>query len=162
MLEHRRPSPRSALRSTLAITVVALLTAACSPATPAESPSPGPDRTVGGACSYADIGGTCTIGALVDAPVGEFRCEGGSPSKKVPFRFAATDPSAKLEYGGPDPAQDTLTVGGGMHPSAGWLEANGVKEGASFACTRKHITSGTCSPVVWTFPTLKVDDQPCR
>ncbi len=166
MMSSLRPatSKSSARAAGLASALLALVVSACSQAKPAEAP-PAEEprgRVAGGPCDYVDVAGTCTVRTVEDASANDFRCEGGPQSKKVTFEFVPTDASAKLEYGGADPARDVLTAGGGQLPSAGWLQANSVAEGASFGCTRKHITGGTCSPVVWEFPTLKLDDQPCR
>jgi hypothetical protein len=105
-----------------------------------------------------DIVGKCTFNAIEEAAVEDFQCEGGS--KKVTFQFAPDDPSAKLE--GPEAAQGRLTAGGGQNPSAAWLEASGVKEGVTLSCARSEIGKGTCSPVVWKFPDLNLDEAPCR
>jgi len=129
---------------------------------PAQSPAAEEPagRLAGGPCEYVDVVGKCTISKIEAAAPGDFQCEGGS--QKVSFQFSPDDASAKLEYGGPDPKSGTLTAGGGQHPSAAWLEANSVQEGASFSCTRRHIQHGTCSPVVWEFAALKLDEAPCR
>jgi hypothetical protein len=107
-----------------------------------------------------DVVGKCNVTAIDSASANDFQCDGGS--KKVTFQFVADDSSAKLEHGGPDPARGTLTGGGGQLPSPDWLEANSVKVGAVFGCTRRAISQGTCSPVVWAFPDLKLDAAPCR
>ena len=146
------------MRRSLAI--LTLLGVACSQ--PAQSPSePEPEgRIAGGRCEYVDVVGKCTIATIEAAAAEDFQCEGGS--KQVSFQFVPDDASAKLDFGGSDPTRGTLTAGGGQHPSPGWLEANSVTEGATFSCTRSQIQHGTCSPVVWKFAALKLDEAPCR
>ena len=125
----------------------------------ADIAEPLPDDTgvVGGACEYEDIAGTATIISVTEAPAEEYNCE-NNPVKVV-FDFRPSYLLARLLYMFPDFADEgnTLTIAGGANPPASWVEAQGIVPGAKLAAVRREIVSGTCTPVIYSFPDIDMD-----
>jgi len=103
----------------------------------------------GGPCEYVDIEGVATITSISD-PDSEGRVE-------VLFDFTPDDPAAAETYLFPDwPDTDRhLTVGSGQNPTQEWIQEQGITVGGTLVCVRKEIITGTCTPVIFSFPELE-------
>lgn len=121
------------------------------------------DINVGGACEYNQIEGTAVITSIEDAPADEYNCPVNP--KKVLFTFIPNDPNAPDNYQFKnvlDSIQD-ISINAGRNPSLIWIEQNGLAVDNVYVCTREEITSGTCTPVVFTFQDLDLfPDSGCN
>ncbi|MDD5093552.1 MAG: serpin family protein [Dehalococcoidia bacterium] len=111
---------------------------------------------VGGPCKYTDIPGTARITSIKDADPNSANC---NDAVEVIFDFTPDSPSAIDTYSFPNwkDTNQSLTFGGGMNPSREWVEKQGLKEGSELACIRSEITEGTCTPVIFSFPTINFE-----
>ena len=110
---------------------------------------------VGGPCTYTDIPGTAVIQALEVPLPSEAGCY--DPVRVVFDFIPGPGAGDKMGLLGELTAQ-RLTVGGGMNPSRIWADLKGLRPGKNIPCVRKEIDQGTCTPVVYTFPGLNMDD----
>jgi len=104
---------------------------------------------VGGPCEYVDIEGVATITSISDPDAGG--------TVEVLFDFTPNDPEASNDYLFPD-WSDTgrnLTVGSGQNPTAEWVEEHEIIVESTLTCIRKEIITGTCTPVIFSFPDLE-------
>lgn len=113
---------------------------------------------VGGPCAYSDCPGSATIvsvepvphsgGDWAGLPYQPYRVRFTfSPAKPVPHRLYVQD---KLHE---------LTLSGGTPPGPKFLKKYAITPGASFTAELRLIESGTCSPVVFTFPGVDLSDH---
>ncbi|MEN6474048.1 MAG: hypothetical protein ABFD81_08545 [Syntrophaceae bacterium] len=125
-----------------------LLSAICGCAGSAESaPS-----IVGGPCAYRDIPGWARIVSIQKASRQASNC----PNNPVVVRFDFIPADPKLAF---KQAQDlTLTVGAGMNPARSYVAAKGIVKGKTYRCVRREIIKGTCTPVLYAFPTINLKD----
>jgi len=136
------------MRIILAMLLVLSLLPYAARAMSAEEPR---GKIAGGPCSYAGYPGTATIVSVKEAPPSS----GYSIDRyEVKFTFSPNDkinePLVKLEG-----AAFTHTLPGGAYPEKTYLEKNGIKEGAVFDATLKVIRKGTCTPVLFDFPSIR-------
>jgi len=125
-----------------------LLFAICGCAGSAESAQP----VVGGPCTYRDIPGWARIVSIQAASKQAYNC----PNHPVMVRFDFIPADPKLAF---KQAQDlTLTVGAGMNPARPYVTAKGIVKGKTYRCIRREITKGTCTPVIYAFPTINLSD----
>ncbi len=105
--------------------------------------------TEGGPCDYVNIKGTAHIIAVERATKGPNNCK--NPVSVV-FNFMPLDGAA----GGANRSykNQRLTLGEGQNPPGAWVNAQGIKVGSRLSCVRQEITSGTCTPVLYSFPSL--------
>ena len=103
-------------------------------------------------CEYVDIAGVATV-TYVSGLDSNGRVE-------VKFDFVPDDATATYNYLFPDwPDTDQyLTVDGGENPTQEWVDEQEIEEGSKHTCVRSERTSGTCTPVVFSFDG-KVEDE---
>ncbi|MFZ5427470.1 MAG: hypothetical protein ACOZEN_10870 [Thermodesulfobacteriota bacterium] len=113
---------------------------------------------VGGSCSYADFPGKAAIISVTPIPQPEARLARlPYQPHRVVFIFTASVPVPHGLYK-PGHAHE-LTLSGGAAPGPEFLKKYGIRPGASFPAELHLITSGTCSPVVFTFRGIDVFDH---
>jgi hypothetical protein len=100
------------------------------------------DDVIGGPCTYNNIPGTANIISIGTVTGGV----------AVSFVFTPTDPNVTPKYG--EGNNGTLFTAGGSLPSAGLISLNGITLGETFPAVREEINTGTCTPWLYTFPTL--------
>ncbi len=106
-----------------------------------------------GSCTYTRTPGTATIVSLNSAPGGSNNCN--NIPVEVVFDFVPLDLVAAI------PATDNqrlLTVGDGKNPPLDYVLAKGLTVGSTHPCTRQIITSGVCTPVLFTFTDIDLSD----
>jgi hypothetical protein len=105
----------------------------------------------GGRCTYNEFPGTARIREVMPDTLNE-TC---SNAMFVYCDFSPDDPNAPDKYKFPS-FSDTnqLFQLSGYQPPASWLAAQGIEAGSEFPCIRKEITSGTCEPYKFEFPTI--------
>lgn len=107
----------------------------------------------GGRCEYKDFQGSATITAVTEPDAGEDNCKN---AVKIIFTFTPNDASAPDQYRfsqWPDNEQK-FTVGSGKNPPKDWAESVGLIIGSTHKCVRSEIISGTCTPVIYSFPDI--------
>jgi hypothetical protein len=132
------------------LTIVVVLTMGCND----DSDSDAAD-IVGGRCEYNEIHGAAIINAVVEPDVGEDNCKN---AVKILFTFTPDDASVPDDYRfGEWPDQNqSFTVGGGKNPPKAWAESAGLVQGSTHKCVRSDIITGTCTPVIFSFPEIDV------
>ncbi len=98
-------------------------------------------RLVGGPCTFDSMQGTAKFTALNTVPGGV----------EAYFDFTPDDPKALPRFTND---KNRMLYLGSRLPSSGELSSNGITVGAIFPAIREEITSGTCAPWEYTFPTL--------
>ncbi|MFH1138784.1 MAG: hypothetical protein V1816_22125 [Pseudomonadota bacterium] len=125
----------------------------------------GPDQTprlVGGPCRYVEIRGKARLREINTPPADAYNCRN---AVELVFDFKPDDPAAAGKYrfpGQPDQGM-RLTVFGGANPPREWVEAHKLTVGTYLEARRQEITAGTCTPVIFSFPALNLEDGdiPC-
>lgn len=114
-------------------------------------------QRAGGPCSYSDHPGKATIIEVTPIPQPK-SAQAQQPYQpyRVLFTFAPSKPVPGQLFT-PGKAYD-LTLSGGTPPGPKFLKKYGIKPGATFKTDLHIITSGTCSPVVFTFHGIDVYD----
>ena len=105
--------------------------------------------TVGGPCDYKNINGTAHIIAIEPATRGPNNCK--NPVSVV-FNFMPLDGAANqanISY-----TNQRLTLGEGQNPPRAWVDSQGIKVGSRLRCVRQEIETGTCTPIIYSFPSL--------
>ena len=111
----------------------------------------------GGPCEYRIYDGEARIISIrrKELPTGY-----GGPSHEsyeVKFSFSAEE-AIKEAHGKVEGKQYTLKLTNSWYPGPKFLEKYGIEEGKSFDCYLKVITKGTCTPVIFDFPTIDLSD----
>ena len=113
-----------------------------------------PDPT-GSGCSYVRITGTAQITEVATPPASEYACR--NDPVRVVFTFAPNDAALAGCHVDPPATTYTFTIAAGAHPSRACATALGLTAGASVPAVRGEIADGTCTPVVFDWPTLDLD-----
>jgi|GEM_PF-970479 len=114
-------------------------------------------RVSGGPCEYKIYKGLARIISIrkKEMPKGY-----GGPSHEsyeVKFSFS-TEEEIKEAHGKVEGREYTLKLTNSWYPGPKFLKKYGIEEGKSFDCDLKVITKGTCSPVLFDFPTIDLSD----
>ena len=114
-------------------------------------------QMVGGPCLYTEYSGTAKI-ISVDEIAGSQAAPGQKVSVyQVRFIFEPVGPI-------PEPFLDMrerpheLTLINGFQPRLGFLKKYGIEPDKTFPCNLKVIKKGTCTPVLFDFPTIDRTD----
>ena len=111
----------------------------------------------GGPCEYKEYKGKATIVSICkkELPSGY-----GGPSYEsyeVKFSFS---PEEEIEesFAKVEGREFTLKLTNSWYPGPKFLEKYGIEAGKSFDCYLKVITKGTCTPILFDFPTIDLSD----
>lgn len=121
--------------------VVGAVACACS----GGSSSPASAGAVGGTCTYSRASGTATITSIAPAASGV----------TASFTFVPTDQTATPKLGEGTSGM-LLLASSGQLPGANILADNGIAVGSALSAVREELTSGACSPVVYSFPAIPI------
>ena len=115
-------------------------------------------RVVGGPCEYKSYGGIATITSVRETKEGS-ESRGGHPYQGHEVRFTFF-PDEKIEksYSSVEGKEYTLKLTNSWNPGAKFLKKYGIEESRNFECYLKVITKGTCTPVLFDFPTIDLSD----
>jgi len=102
----------------------------------------------GGPCEYKKYRGRCEI-ISIDKK--------GSDSYEVKFIFH-TDEEIKEAYGKVEGRQFLLLLKNSSYPKRGFLKKYSIEVGRSFDCYMSVIKKGTCTPIIFEFPTIDLGD----
>lgn len=114
-------------------------------------------RVVGGPCQYKAYPGRAAI-LLVRKQEGSAQV--GTPAAdayEVKFSFT---PDEKIEeaWVQVEGKEHLLLLANSTFPGPGFLKKYGIEAGKCFECYVKVITRGTCTPVLFDFPTIDLSD----
>ena len=140
----------------LGIGLVALLTAGLTCCRADGNPH---GRTVGGPCRYKSYPGEAKIVSL-EKRMHQGKTdtsESGGDTYRVMFTFH-TDETITESYAQVEDETFQVLLTNGSHPSEAFLKKYDIEEGKTFPCRLKVITQGTCTPVLFDFPTIDVSD----
>ncbi len=118
---------------------------------------------VGGPCEYRAYPGEARI-VSIKKGVPEAGAQPSGPSTKgydVTFSFQ-TDRTIEETYVKVQGKPHRLLLTNGSRPSARFLETYGIEEGKTYPCRLQVITKGTCTPVLFDFPTIDLSDYSRR
>ncbi len=129
-----------------------LITVSCTKAEPGR-----PDRMVGGACQYKSYPGTAKVLAFEKIPAKKAVEKGGGDEYDVRFIFyPETTPIEKFAQ--VEGKTHRLVLMNGSLPKEGFLKKYGISPGKTLPCHLDVIVKGTCTPVVFQFPTVDLTD----
>jgi hypothetical protein len=98
---------------------------------------------IGGQCTYSSTPGTSIITELKVVTGGI----------EAHFNFVPTDPNASTDPGDTD---NYLVLSTGL-PTQEWIDSQKIIVGTNLTTIRQDILTGTCTPVIYSFPTLPDD-----
>jgi len=113
-----------------------------------ENPRPAP--TVGGHCEYKTYRGEAEI-------VSVKHTKDSGKNFEVRFVFQ-TDETIKEKHGYVEGKENVLLMSNSSYPGRQFLRKYGIDKGKRFECRLKVITRGSCSPVLFDFPSINLND----
>lgn len=113
--------------------------------------------TLGGPCEYKDYKGTATITSIRKKE--EVRSHGRSSYDpyEVKFSFSPHE-EIKEPHGDVEGKEHVLLLTNSWYPGPKFLKKYGISVGNVFDCYLKVITKGTCTPIIFDFPTIDLND----
>lgn len=115
-------------------------------------------RVVGGPCEYKFYRGVATITCVRETKESP-ESRGGHPYQGHEVRFSFfPGEKVKESYGNVEGKEYTLKLTNSWNPGAKFLKKYGIEAGRNFECYLKVITRGTCTPVLFDFPTIDLGD----
>lgn len=121
-----------------------LLVSLCPYSLAAASPS---HPRVGGACIYKQYKGEAEIVSVTPRP-------GGTGEYEIKFSFHPQE-TIQEEFVRIEGQQWSIVQKDSSYPREDFLKRYGIKTGKHLPCYLKVITKGTCTPVLFDFPTIK-------
>ena len=105
---------------------------------------------VGGQCEYKKYRGQAIIISV---------CKRELPNEVYDVKFCFhTDEIIAEVYGQIKGKEYLLLLDNSSYPGAKFLKKYGIEKGKYFDCYLKVITKGTCTPVLFDFPTIDLSD----
>lgn len=114
---------------------------------------------VGGPCTYRSYPGEADIISMERMPAQQKgdTAESGKARYEVKFRFH-TKETISESYAQVEGKTFQLMLTNGSHPSRAFLEKYELETGKTYPCHLKVITKGTCTPMMFDFPTIDCSD----
>lgn len=128
-------------RCTASLMAALLLTMCATTSCSADTGKRRAPEIVGGPCAYTDIPGTVTLT--------QFKPEPGGIVAYFDFQ-----PGEAHAVHRPQDHHNHLVLRSGDLPTPSWLAEQHLTVGSRLQAVRQDIRSGTCSPVLYLFPTL--------
>ena len=114
-------------------------------------------RVVGGQCDYKKYEGQATIVSIDrKEPPDNYRGP-AYENYEVKFTFHA-DETIQEKHGRIEGRKFLLLLKNSWYPGPKFLKKYGIEEGRSFDCYLKVIIRGTCTPIIFDFPTIDRGD----
>jgi hypothetical protein len=114
-------------------------------------------HVVGGPCHYKSYPGQATI-LSVQKREGPARGNGRVGKEyEVKFSFTPAD-DIEEDWVRVEGKGYLLMLTNSRHPGPAFLKRYGIEPGKRFECDLKVITRGTCTPVLFDFPTIDLSD----
>jgi len=120
--------------------------------------SPPKRHVVGGPCEYKEYMGQAKIVSLEKRGAEEQVVPSQKHSYEVRFSFD-TDQGIQEPYVRVKGKEYLLLLRDSSYPGARFLREYGIKVGKVFPCCLKVITKGTCTPIIFDFPTIDLSDS---
>jgi len=114
-------------------------------------------RVAGGLCEYKQYNGKATIISICKK---ELLNHYGGPSYEsyeVKFSFSS-DEKIREAYAKVEGKEYVLMLTNSWYPGPKFLQKYDIEVGKSFNCYLKVITKGTCTPIIFDFPTIDLSD----
>jgi hypothetical protein len=112
----------------------------------------------GGPCEYREYKGLATITSVVSKI--DHRKE-SNDKYLVKFSFTP-EAEVKEKFAQPEGKEFVLLLGNSEYPGSKYLQKYGIRVGTIFDCTMKVIVRGTCTPVLFEFRTINLNDYLCN
>ena len=112
---------------------------------------------LGGPCEYKQYKGKATIVAIRKREMPENHGRPADESYEVKFSFFSEE-EIKEAYGKVEGKEYAMMLKNSSYPGPKFLEKYDIKTGKSFACYLQVIIRGTCTPVLFDFPTIDLGD----
>jgi hypothetical protein len=102
----------------------------------------------GGQCEYAKYQGTATVTSITYLP--------DQQRYKIMFSFV---PNQKIQHAwvNTEGREYVLTLTNGQHPGREFMEKYQINVGGRYRCILEAITKGTCTPMIFKFPGMRLD-----
>jgi len=140
----------------LAPIVFLIVTQGCSAQASGANVAMDSPRIVGGPCEYKDYRGKAEIVSMQKMPQDKVPAQGAPSGElyEVMYRFI---PETKIHepFEAVHAREFVLLTDDGTHPDLEFIRRNGIDVGRRYDCLLKAITRGACTPLIFTFPTLK-------
>ncbi len=111
------------------------------------------ETLVGGRCEYRSYEGKARIVSIKKNPSADLSTQG----YEVKFVFVSDSP-VEEPFARVEGTEFLLLLTNSSYPGPKFLKKYGIKNGKVFACILKVITKGTCTPVLFEFPSIRLDD----
>ena len=114
----------------------------------------GGETLVGGPCEYKPYAGRAKIISISQAIE-----SGGSSKKKYEVKFSFT-PNLKIEesFAQTEGREYPLLLKNNSYPDQAFLEKYGIEVGRILDCYLMVSIKGTCTPLLFEFPSIRLDD----
>jgi hypothetical protein len=109
---------------------------------------------IGGECEYKRYKGRAEILSVIKKSGPDINLQ---EKYEVKFLFT-TDREIKETYAQLEGKEFLLLLSNSSYPGPGYLEKYGIEVGRVFDCYLKVIVKGTCTPVLFEFPFIRLDD----
>ncbi len=109
---------------------------------------------IGGECEYKRYKGQATIISVTKKSRHDIKQQ---EKYEVKFLFT-TDQEIKETYAQSEGQKFLLLLSNSSYPGKRYLEKYGIEVGRIFDCYLKVIVKGTCTPVLFEFPFIRLDD----
>ncbi len=107
------------------------------------------ERVIGGPCEYTQYKGHAKIVSITKINEHE--------RYEVKFLFIP-DQEIRESFAQTEGKEFLLTLRNSSYPGPQFLERYGIRVGKVFDCNLKVIIKGTCTPMIFEFPSIKLDD----
>lgn len=108
----------------------------------------------GGQCDYKSYNGQAEITSINRIE----KSPNGSPEAyEIKFTFIP-DQEIEEEFARTGGKEFLLLLNNSSYPDIKFLEKYGISAGKLFKCSLKVITKGTCTPIIFEFPSINLSD----
>ena len=114
-------------------------------------------RVVGGPCRYKTYPGTAEVVSVQKTKTLNEDGSSGDDGYDVRFVFHAETASEEAYAQAKEKTHRLLLING-SYPRVGFLKKYGIEADKVFSCHLKVIVKGTCTPVLFNFPTIDLTD----
>ena len=114
-------------------------------------------RVVGGPCNYKSYAGTAEVIRIEKAYPKSQDGKKNTDGYDVHFVFHP-ETALQEKYARVEEKSHTLLLTNGSRPTMGFLKKYGIKTGNMLPCELMVIVKGTCTPMLFKFPTVDLTD----
>ncbi|MCD4736116.1 MAG: hypothetical protein K8R53_08745 [Bacteroidales bacterium] len=115
------------------------------------------NKKTGGPCQYREYNGSAVITSLKKKGEVKNRDKGFQALYEVKFSFFPKE-KIKEEFVQVKNREYDLKLENSSDPWLDFIEKYAIKEGKAFDCILKVITRGTCTPLLFDFPSIDLGD----